>query len=406
MAKLLVGQDVVEAPFITVKIGDYTFGCYKNSLKNGKTVANVNAPNYTSSISIVKINGAVNQYSIQMEYGITQFSDPNYIDKVLSTVSGTRKILISYGDCNEPSFVYKDEEAIITSVTSDIDFSSARIVYHIEAVSTSNLTRSIVRNWPRVVAKPSSILRKIVLDNSFGIKEIFVGMQQENILETQHLIASDDQTVEIEAQQNMNVFDYMNYLTSCMVSISDPKAIYVLTVYDTVAPPMNGTYFTVTKINSDISKNNNTKAFEVDVGYPTDTFVTSFQLNNDNAWSILYDYSQKQIQSNIIYQIDDEGKLIARNNNKLIQNRNKGKVDKQMEQWWKRVTEFPVRATLVIKGLLRPAQLMQYVKINSYFYGQKYIASGLYIITKQVDTIDQRGYRTKLELLRIAGDKL
>jgi len=50
MAKLLVGQDVVEAPFITVKIGDYTFGCYKNSLKNGKTVANVNAPNYTSSV--------------------------------------------------------------------------------------------------------------------------------------------------------------------------------------------------------------------------------------------------------------------------------------------------------------------------------------------------------------------
>jgi len=341
-----------------------------------------------------------------MEYGITQFSDPNYIDKVLSTVSGDRKIILSYGDCNEPSFVYKDEEALITSVTSQIDFSSARIVYDIQAISTGNLSKSIVRNWPKRIAKPSQLLRDIVKSNGYGIKDIFVGMQKPNIIETENLIASDDQTVEIEAQQNMSVFDYMNYLTSCMVSISDPKAIYVLTVYDTIAPPMNGTYFTVTKINSDVSKNTNKNAFEVDVGYPTDTFVTDFQLNNDSAWSILYNYSQQQIQSNIIYQINDDGELVPRDNNKLISNTQKGKVERPVEQWWTRVTEYPVKATLTIKGLLRPAQLMQYVQINSYFYGQKYIASGLYIITKQVDTIDQRGYRTRLELLRIAGDKL
>jgi len=46
---------------------------------------------------------------------------------------------------------------------------------------------------------------------------------------------------------------------------------------------------------------------------------------------------------------------------------------------------------------------MQYVNINCYFYGQKHIASGLYIITKQTDTISQSGYRTTLELLRIGG---
>jgi len=42
--------------------------------------------------------------------------DPNFIDKILSTV-GYGKIKISYGDYASPSFIYKEEEAIITKVT-------------------------------------------------------------------------------------------------------------------------------------------------------------------------------------------------------------------------------------------------------------------------------------------------
>lgn len=68
------------------------------------------------------------------------------------------------------------------------------------------------------------------------------------------------------------------------------------------------------------------------------------------------------------------------------------------------MTEFPVQATLEIKGLLRPALLMQYVRVNSYFYGKKYVASGLYIITKQIDSISGSGYKTTLSLTRIGGD--
>jgi len=71
MANLLVGSDVVEVPFVTVKIGNAILGVYQNSLKNGKTVAQVNTPNYIRDLSIVKINGAVNQYSLNIVYGIT-----------------------------------------------------------------------------------------------------------------------------------------------------------------------------------------------------------------------------------------------------------------------------------------------------------------------------------------------
>lgn len=68
------------------------------------------------------------------------------------------------------------------------------------------------------------------------------------------------------------------------------------------------------------------------------------------------------------------------------------------------MTRFPITATLTIKGLLRSAMLMNYVRVNTYFYGQKHISSGLYVITKQEDRIDSSGYRTTLSLTRIAGD--
>lgn len=68
------------------------------------------------------------------------------------------------------------------------------------------------------------------------------------------------------------------------------------------------------------------------------------------------------------------------------------------------MTQFPITASLTIKGLLRPAMLMTYVRINSMFYGQRHVSSGLYVITKQEDIVDSSGYRTVLTLLRVTGD--
>jgi hypothetical protein len=33
------------------------------------------------------------------------------------------------------------------------------------------------------------------------------------------------------------------------------------------------------------------------------------------------------------------------------------------------MTEFPISATIVIKGLVRSAMLMSYLRVNAYFYG-------------------------------------
>ena len=112
------------------------------------------------------------------------------------------------------------------------------------------------------------------------------------MIDTEHLIASDDKEIHLEAKQNMSVFDYINYLVSCMECITDPKAIYLFNVFDTQAPPMYGTYFTVSKVSQSTVRQHGERAFEVDVGYPTSTFVTGFRLNQNEQWTILYNYQQ------------------------------------------------------------------------------------------------------------------
>lgn len=47
---------------------------------------------------------------------------------------------------------------------------------------------------------------------------------------------------------------------------------------------------------------------------------------------------------------------------------------------------------------------MSNLRVNALFYGQKHSSSGLYVITKQVDTINASGYSTTLDLLRIGAD--
>jgi hypothetical protein len=73
--------------------------------------------------------------------------------------------------------------------------------------------------------------------------------------------------------------------------------------------------------------------------------------------------------------------------------------------WWTKATQFPITATVKVQGLLRPAALMQYVRMNVIFPGgNKHLSSGLYIITRQMDEINGDGYITTLTMTRINGD--
>ena len=101
-------------------MGTYTFGIFDSKTKskgakdkNGfYSTYQVKYPDYIQSLTVTKINGQVNQYVLNITYPITQFDDPNFFEKVFSSISNTRKIIFSYGDAAVPSYAYKNEEAI------------------------------------------------------------------------------------------------------------------------------------------------------------------------------------------------------------------------------------------------------------------------------------------------------
>ena len=96
-------------------------------------------PNYIKSIQVVKLNGQFNQYTLQIDYAITQNNDPNFFEKVFSSVSKSRTITFSYGDMSMPTYIYRDEEAIITKIKTQFDLKGGAITYTVDAVSSAAL---------------------------------------------------------------------------------------------------------------------------------------------------------------------------------------------------------------------------------------------------------------------------
>lgn len=414
---LLSTPSLVESPFIIVRIGNYTFGNYSRSGSGGgfASSAKVTYPNYMNSIEITKVNGMVNTYTIKMVYGIAKGDDPNLLEKVFSSVSKTRKITISYGDWNSPSYIYREEEAIITKVTSNIDISGAKISYTISCTSTSLALQAGSYNFPAYDSKkPSDVIKELLSNKSYGLTDIFYGMSSNDVVQRLGLIAGDDKAVKLEAKQKTNVLDYLNYLVNSMSSSSNTgnsalnDSRYCLTVVDTVSGNVDGPYFKVTKVPRAVSSEtlNALNAFEINVGYsdadhPTENLIVSFNLNNNEAWSILYDYSGSLNQSNYVYKLDNKGQLETVYSPNITTSKSLQYTTSAEKSWWTNVTQFPVSATLTIKGLIRPAILMSYVRINVWFYGAMHDSSGLYFITKQQDLLDSTGYRTMLTLTRI-----
>ena len=407
-AKLLSYPSLVETPFIILRVGDYSFGTYTKS-GDLNTIANVTYPNFIDSMSVQKVNGTVNQYTINLVYQIEAGMDPNLVDKILSKV-GYDLIYISYGDWSCPTFIYKEEEALITNVRSKVDFSQSRISYTITCTSNSIALAANTFNFPARNAKPSDIIWSMLYDNQYGLLDLFTGMRSRDKVRSKGLLATNDHVVEIPSKEGMDPLTYLNYLVSCMSSTTNDSdsilrdSTYYLTINDDTRGELGGPYFTITEVKSETSTLATMDTYEVDVGFPSDNLVTEFSIVDDNSWALLYNYASQINNQQYMYSLDDKGHIVTRYSPNITTSTTGFITTEAQKAWWTNMTQFPITATLVIKGLLRPSMLMSYVRVNALFYGQRHISSGLYIITKQVDDISKNGYRTTLTLTRIGGD--
>lgn len=414
---LLSSQARIQVPWVKVTIGDYTFGIFDEKTKAwGKNNAgfyvpfSIQYPQYIKSLEVKKINGQVNTYTLIIEYPITHHDDPNFFEKVFSSVSRTRKIIFTYGDAEAPAYVYKDEEAIITGVGQTFNLQGSTITYQVNAVSSSALATdgSITKPAPGKKVKPSDEIKKLFRSNK-SLQNTFTGMSAGDL---NTLIAGDDMPVEIESKQGISAIDYINYLAGCMIPAgSGPgfsKDIYVMTIYDDSITSSDkslskkGPYFKVTKVSTVMEHGD---AYEIDIGINTSTIVRSFSIESNENYSLYYEYQNLAHPENYVRRINNDGQWEDVYAPTSMMRTGKFDVKASDQAWWTKATQFPIQAQLQVQGLLRPATLMQYVRLNVIFPGgNKHLSSGLYIVTKQVDNIGPNGYATNLWLTRIKGD--
>jgi hypothetical protein len=320
-ASLLSSESRVEAPFVRVNIGGYTFGVYEEKTrglnsKNGVyTNVSTKYPNYIQSLTIRKINGTVNQYTLNISYPVTENDDPNFFEKLFSTVSKTRLIDITYGDFMAPEYIYKDEKAIITGVSTSFDIESAVIRYVVTATSTSTLTLAGNYTFTTVTGKPSDIIKRILKDKKYNLQEVFTGMKDWSRVEQDNLIASDDAIITIPTVTNKSALDYIQFLVSYMKEAgSDDTSplknnVYTLSTFDDVNNIYGGPYIKVEKLQSSASVLNSLTTYDIDIGYKTAAIVTSFNVKTSENWSLFYDYNRSLTSSDYLTRINDNGKI-------------------------------------------------------------------------------------------------
>ena len=414
---LLSSQARIQVPWVKVTIGDYTFGIFDEKTKSwGKDSKNfyqnysIQYPQYIKALEVIKINGQVNTYTLSIDYPITQHDDPNFFEKVFSSVSRSRKIVFTYGDAETPAYVYKNEEAIITKVQQKFNLQSSSISYTVQAVSSAALSTdgsiTMLSNGKKV--KPSDEIKKLFLTNK-SLQNTFTGMTSGDL---NRLIASDDMFVEVESKQNISAIDYINYLAGCMKPIgSGPglsKEIYIMCIHDDSITSSNkslskkGPYFEVKKVSTVMDPG---EAYEIDIGINTSTIVREFNVEYNENYSIYYEYQEKAHPEDYVRRLNKDGLWEDVYAPTKMMRENKYDTSVADQVWWTKATQFPINATIQVQGLLRPATLMQYVKLNVIFPGgNKHLSSGLYIVTRQVDNINSAGYATTLGLTRIKGD--
>lgn len=412
---LLSATSRVESPVVYLTVGDYVFGLYNKSTRTiidstgiSKKVVTT-YPNFMKSITVDKVNGAVNTYSIVMVYAIRNGDDPNLLDKIFSSISNNRKIKVTYGDATSAAFLYKDEEALITDIRSSFNINNSTITYTLTCVSTATALNAGNQSFGKRHAKPSDIIKELLVSADSNLRDIFYGMRDYDLVLSRGLIAGDDRAVDIEAKQHISVLDYLKYLVTCMTpSDSDTGSVvnssrYVLIVSDEISKEFQGPYFKVVKISSKSIPNED--VYDLEIGTNSKDKIVSFQLDDDQTYSIYYDYAGKLKLPNYIYRIDSDGNIKYDYSPALSNSASLLKTTEADKTWWTTVTQFPISCTVTLKGLIKVATLMSTVNLNVYFYGKRHSSSGMYVITKQTDTVDEYGCRTTLKLTRVGGAK-
>jgi hypothetical protein len=384
---LMIRPKLISTPFVKVTIGGVEFGLtgVKNTLKG------ILKSDFVTSLVVNKYgSGGVNTYNLTLKYAITPGSDPNYIDLVISKASD-RKIYFTYGDLSEPVYSYKEEEAIITSIKPQADYVNSTITYNITATSSSTLSYSIKKSFEATRDKPSNVLMSVLYNPEFGLIDIFRGMADRDTVLSNKWIPVEDVVVSIAEKRDYSPLDYIMYLVSLMRS--DSNNYYTFKIVD------GGTEGKLPHFRIDSTSNKDfSQMMVITAGYPGSIPIYKLNISENTSTALMVEY-RDNVDSGIYQDYSFSGDLIESGyySSQVVN----GTPSDNLKNWWNKMTSFPVKATLTTDGLYVPADLIQSVYLDIYFFGKRYNKSGEYIIVGQEDNISSSGYFTTLEMMRI-----
>ena len=387
---LPVALDPVEAPFVELTIGGYTFGTYDKSKIQDQY------PNYIDGLNVKRTNGSMNEYTINLVHQVRPGSNPNFIDELLSA-NGYEKIKIKYGDANS-RVEFIDTNALLIGVDVSFDFVNCNIKYTIKATSSAASIASHKQTFASVEDKPSNIIRKLLYeDANEDLLTAFPAMRNRNFVEKNNLIPTTDMVISIDEYKDVNAISYLKALVAAMTSVASiaTTSAYYLTMEDT--------YFKITEVVSG-GYYYDKPLYEVDINFVDESQIYSFSADTNFSWPVAYEYSGNV--SNYNYDITNDGmsRLYTTLSSNMLDFTGPSQVALN-DNWWKQVTEFPITAKLQCRGLLSPLLLLTYIKVNCVYFGNHRITSGVYIVTAQEDTLNGSGYKSTLSLTRVSGPK-
>ena len=391
---LSISHAMVESPFVEVDFAGTVIGTYKNSVDD--------FPDHISRLEVEKVNGEINKYTFELTHQIRAGEDPNLIDKIIAKVRYTF-IRVRYGDFNS-NVIYGDERAIITNVSMNRNYAASKISYTILATSAGEFITSHKLNFPARTEKPSTVINELFYKNSQTsnlLLDAFPGMKNASLVSSNNLIPTNDAKLNIDAKTNINTIEYVNYLVGCMSSVTNGVndiirgSSYYVSYENDFMNQLGGAFMKITEVVKGISGANN--IFEVTVGFPDNNYVMGFNVDNDIAWSILYE--NMATPDEYVYTINNKGQKVKQYSPNIMSSTSP--MNEIQKNWWTQMINYPISATLTLKGLMKPTMLMSFIRVNVVFYGQHHITSGTYAITGQKDVLSGEGFRTILALTRV-----
>ena len=207
-----------------------------------------------------------------------------------------------------PKYLYRNEVGLITKVSSR--FSNGTIIeYTVNAISQASLGLSGGYPFPAVHKQPSMVILDLLKNNAkYGLQDLFSGMQNLTLVANEGLIPHTDIAVHIKQYDNISVLDYLSQLVSLMTPDTNRGiangSFYVLTIVDDTTGVFGGSYFKIILVDNNIQ---HAEAYQVDIGYPGSNYVFNFNVEQDENYSILYDYQKKLHPQEYVSRINENG---------------------------------------------------------------------------------------------------